>query len=172
MPAFFLIVNGGKELCSVVGRGRYDLWMGFVFISCALAGTNAMQTSALTSRAIDHEAVAKGGLRRWVLSEALVATVAGIPVSLLVGTLAFVFSGFDWPFALSVAASQLVGFVTSGLFGALMPFLTEKCLGRDAGVWAGPVAAATQDVIGCLSMIVASYSLLTWYGTSQAENDC
>jgi len=171
IPVFWAIASNRIGLCSVIGRRRYDLWMGFVFLSNALAGCNGLHTSSVTSGAVRQQVVrSKPDLGRWVVSETIAATFVGIVFGFLVGLVAFMMSDFDSLFALSISMAQIVGFATSGMFGALAPYIVEIGLGYDAQKWAGQVVAAIQDVVGSLAMVFLSYQLLSHFGTTSTDD--
>jgi Mg/Co/Ni transporter MgtE len=82
----------------------------------------------------------------------------------LLGTLAFVASGYNVAFGLTVMIAQFISILTAGCTGTFAPLIFTFLFERDSGKWGGPLETAVQDIVGSFAMVIISYHLLLWMG--------
>lgn len=87
----------------------------------------------------------------------------------LLGSLAYVASNWDIPFAATIMIAQFVSILTAGLTGTIAPLLFSFIFRRDAGKWGGPLETAIQDIVGSFAMVVMSYHLMQFLGTGSID---
>jgi cation transporter-like permease len=159
IPLFLLISGGSDSMCQQVGRKRYLLLLGFLPLTCAVAGNVGLQSRALTSQAIASNIVTATTYKAWFIREAIATAVLSLGVGAIVGGLAY-FASSDVAFSFVMLLAQTISTVTSGITGSLAPIVSGYVLKGGSGKWVAPVVAATQDVVGCVTMMVVSYRVL------------
>ena len=82
----------------------------------------------------------------------------------MLGSIAYVASGFDLAFGTTICISQLLSVVTAGLTGTVAPLLFSFIFKRDSGKWGGPLETAIQDIVGSFAMVIVSYHILKFLG--------
>jgi len=90
-------------------------------------------------------------------------------MGLLLGSIAFVASGFDHAFGLTIMFAQFISIVTAGATGTFAPLLFSFIFQRDSGKWGGPLETAIQDIVGSFAMVIISYHLLTLLGPGPVD---
>jgi len=163
-PVLFMISGGSDDLCHLIGRRRYHLLIGFLPLTSAISGNVGLQASTLTPRAISHAHVHSHAFRRWVTMEVGAALYLGFGMGVLLGSIAFIASEYDFAFGVTILVAQILSIVTAGLTGTLAPIMFSFVFQRDSGKWGGPLETAIQDVVGSFAMIVVSYHILKLLG--------
>jgi cation transporter-like permease len=169
IPVLLMVSGGSDRLCSVIGRKKYQLMMGFLPLSCAISGNCGLQASTLTIRAITYDHVTLDNYASWLRAEVGAALVLGLNMGFVLGTCAFFMSGLDIVFALAIFMAHLVSAVASGLTGTLAPLVFTFIFRRDSGKWCGPLETAIQDIVGSFAMVVMSYQLLVLFGPRELD---
>ena len=164
MPVLLMISGGADALCDLVGRRRYQLLLSFIPLTSAISGNVGLQASTLTTRAISHSHVTEHDFFTWFLMEIGAAGYLGLGMGFLLGVIAYVASGMDIAFALTILIAQCLSIVTAGCTGTIAPLLFSFIFKRDSGKWGGPLETAVQDIVGSFAMVVLSYHLLSWLG--------
>jgi Mg/Co/Ni transporter MgtE len=164
VPVLLIVTGGSGRLCSLVGKRRYELMMGFLPLSSAISGNVVLQSSMLTTRAISHEHVTLQSFPQWLTHEIGAAFFIGLGMGSVLGVVACVASGGDFAFGFTMMLAQLVSVVTAGCTGAVSPLLFSLIFRRDAEKWVAPLGTALQDVVGSFSMVILSYWMLAIVG--------
>lgn len=164
LPVLFVITGGGDKLCHVIGRKKYNLLIGLIPLTSAISGNVGLQASTLTTRAISHAHVTRLTYFSWFMQEIGAALYLGCGMGLTLGSIAFVASGYDIPFATTIFVAQLISIITAGITGTLAPIIFTFIFRRDAGKWSGPLETAIQDIVGSFAMMVISYHFLLLFG--------
>lgn len=164
------MVSGGSDaLCQLVGKQRYHLLMGFLPLSSAISGNVGLQGSSLTTRAISHQHVTSTSYLSWLAVEMSAAMALGLGMGFVLGAIAYVTSGLDVGFGLTICISQFISIMTAGFTGTIAPLLFTFLFERDAGKWAGPLETAVQDIVGSFAMVVVSYHIMALLGTGEID---
>jgi cation transporter-like permease len=171
VPVLLMISGGSDALCSLIGRTKYQLLVGFLPLTSAISGNVGLQSSTLTTRAVSHHHVTTNDFMAWFRSEICAAFYLGISMGLILGTMAFFMSGMDFAFGLTIMIAQVSSIVTAGCTGTLAPLFFSFILGRDAGKWGGPMETAIQDIVGSFAMVIMSYYLLKVLGAHPVAPD-
>jgi len=164
IPVLLMISGGSDALCELVGRRRYQLLVSFIPLTSAISGNVGLQASTLTTRAISHEHVTEGNFMLWLGKEMGAACYLGVGMGCLLGFIAYMASGMDIAFGITILIAQFVSIVTAGCTGTLAPLLFSFIFKRDSGKWGGPLETAVQDIVGSFAMVVISYRILLWLG--------
>lgn len=164
LPVLLMISGGSDALCQLIGRSRYQLLIGFLPLSSAISGNVGLQASSLTTRAISHEQVTPSSYVTWLTHEIGAALCLAIGMGCVLGTMAFVASGLDYAFAVTIMIAQFLSVLTAGITGTFAPLLFSFVCNRDSGKWAGPIETAIQDIVGSFAMVVISYKILLFIG--------
>ena len=169
IPVLMMVSGGSDALCGLIGRSRYQLLIGFLPLTSAISGNVGLQASTLTTRAISHSHVTVKDYGLWLSTEIGAAMYLGLGMGTLLGTIAFVASGFDPSFGLTISVAQMLSIVTAGLTGTIAPLLFSFLFKRDSGKWSGPLETAIQDIVGSFAMVIMSYHLLVLLGTGPID---
>lgn len=164
IPVLMMVSGGSDALCGLLGRSRYQLLVGFLPLTSAISGNVGLQASTLTTRAISHSHVTIEDYWLWLTTEIAAAVYLGLGMGSIMGSLAFVASGFDWAFGITIGLAQLLSIVTAGLTGTIAPLLFSFLFQRDSGKWGGPLETAIQDIVGSFAMVIVSYHILRLLG--------
>lgn len=164
-----MISGGSEQLCGLIGRSKYQLLMAFLPLASAISGNVGLQASTLTTRAISHNHVTSLSYMPWFITEIGVAFCLALSMGTLLGTLALFASGRDFAFALTIFVAQTISIVTAGCTGTLAPLLFSFIFQRDSGKWGGPLETAVQDIVGSFAMVVISYKILQFIGSSPVD---
>jgi len=164
IPVLLMISGGSDALCQLLGRHRYQLLVGFIPLTSAISGNVGLQASTLTTRAISHEHVTPRSYMVWFAAEVGAAAYLGVGMGCVLGGIAFVASGFDWPFGVTIFVAQFISVVTAGVTGTFAPLLLSFIFRQDSGKWGGPLETAIQDIVGSFAMVIVSYHLLVLLG--------
>jgi Mg/Co/Ni transporter MgtE len=164
IPVLLMISGGSQSLCTLIGRSRYQLLVGFLPLTSAISGNVGLQASTLTTRAISHSHVTTQSFLPWLFSEIGAACYLATGMGVLLGSLAYFASGMDVAFGFTIMFAQFVSIITAGLTGTLAPLLFSFIFKRDSGKWGGPLETAIQDIVGSFAMVVLSYRILTLIG--------
>mmetsp|Transcript_34266 Transcript_34266/g.74345 ORF Transcript_34266/g.74345 Transcript_34266/m.74345 type:complete len:362 (-) Transcript_34266:289-1374(-) len=164
LPTLFIISGGSDQLCSLIGRRRYQLLVAFLPLTSAISGNVGLQASTLTTRAVSHLHVTKHSYCTWLLAEVGTAGYQGLGMGSVSGIFAYVASGRDFAFGITIFMAQFVSILTAGLTGTLAPLIFTFIFHRDSGQWGGPLETAIQDIVGSFAMVVLSYHVLHWLG--------
>jgi Mg/Co/Ni transporter MgtE len=92
-------------------------------------------------------------------------------MGLLLGGIAFVASGMDFPFGITILLAQFISIVTAGCTGTFAPLLFSFIFRRDSGKWGGPLETAIQDIVGSFAMVIVSYHILKLLGPGPVSPD-
>lgn len=169
IPVLLMISGGSNKLCSLVGRSRYQLLMGFLPVACAISGNVGLQASNLTTCSIAHGHVTIQNYKVWLLKEIGTAVYLGLGIGSFLGLLAFVMGGWNCSFSLAVMLAQFISVSVAGLTGTLAPLLVGFVSERDIGKWGLPLLTAIQDIVGSVAMVILSYKLLELIGPLHVE---
>jgi len=164
IPVLLMITGGSDALCQLIGRKRYHLLIGFLPLTSAISGNVGLQASTLTTRAISHSHVTSSEFMPWFWDEVGAAACLGVGMGVVLGSVAFVASGMDLSFALTIFVAQFISIVTAGVTGTFAPLLFSFFFHRDSGKWGGPLETAIQDIVGSFAMVVISYHILLLFG--------
>ena len=156
-------------MCSLLGRSKYQLFLGFVPLCTAISGNVGLQASVATRNAVMHGLVNhRESYRKWIIQEFGAACYLGLVLGTFIGIAAFLLSDHS-AFALTIALSQFVSILSGGLTGTLAPLLCTHKFKINAQKWEGPLVTATQDLIGAFTMFIISYKLLQFLGPFHAD---
>lgn len=164
IPVLFMVAGGSDRLCMLIGRRRYELLMAFLPLSSAISGNCGLQASTLTTRAISHDQVTVANFQDWLKTEVGAATFLAFGMGLVLGVCAYMISGFDIAFGITIFVAQFISLVTAGFTGTLAPLIFTFIFHRDSGKWGGPLETAIQDIVGSFAMVVVSYHILVLFG--------
>jgi Divalent cation transporter len=164
IPVLMMVPGGSDALCGLIGRSRYQLLIGFLPLSSAISGNVGLQASTLTTRAISHSQVTVTNYGLWLSTEIGAAVYLGLGMRAMLGSIAFVASGCDPAFGLTISVAQILSIVTAGLTGTIAPLLFSFIFKRDSGKWGGPLETAIQDIVGSFAMVIVSYHVLLLLG--------
>ncbi|CAB9504589.1 magnesium transporter [Seminavis robusta] len=164
IPVLMMVSGGSDALCGLIGRSRYQLLIGFLPLTSAISGNVGLQASTLTTRAISHSHITVKDFRLWLWTEVAAAIYLGTSMGAMLGSIAYVASGFDFAFGTTICISQLLSVVTAGLTGTVAPLLFSFLFKRDSGKWGGPLETAIQDIVGSFAMVIISYYILLVLG--------
>jgi Mg/Co/Ni transporter MgtE len=164
LPTLFIISGGSDQLCSLIGRRRYQLLVAFLPLTSAISGNVGLQASTLTTRAVSHLHVTKHSYCPWLLTEVGTAGYQGLGMGAVSGIFAYVASGQDFAFGITIFLAQFISILTAGFTGTLAPLIFTFLFQRDSGQWGGPLETAIQDIVGSFAMVVLSYHVLNWLG--------
>jgi Mg/Co/Ni transporter MgtE len=170
IPVLLMVAGGSNRLCSLTGKRRYELMMGFLPLSSAISGNACLQSSMLTTRAISHAHVTLQSFPQWLTHEIGAAVILGLGIGSMLGVVACVASGGDFAFGVAMMLAQLVSVVTAGCTGAVSPLLFSLIFRRDSDKWVAPLGTAIQDVVGSFSMVILSYWILVVLGPRQVDS--
>jgi cation transporter-like permease len=92
-------------------------------------------------------------------------------VGLMMGTIAFVASGLDAAFGITIFIAQMISILTAGITGTFAPLLFSFIFKRDSGKWGGPLETAIQDIVGSFAMVIISYHVLLLLGGNSVDPD-
>lgn len=171
IPVLLAITGGSDALCQLVGRKKYHLLIGMLPLTCAISGNVGLQASTLTTRAISHAHVTEKSYGTWLLKEIGTAIYLGFGMGLIMGSIACISSGYDFPFTVTIFSAQLISIITAGITGTLAPLIFSFIFHRDAGKWSGPLETAIQDIVGSFAMMIISYRILLMFGHRSVEPD-
>jgi Mg/Co/Ni transporter MgtE len=128
-----------------------------------------LQASTLATRAISHLHVTKQNYLSWLWIEIQVAGLLGLGMGIIVGGIAYQASGFDFAFGFTIFFANVISVLTAGLTGTIAPLLFTFIFHRDSGKWGGPIETAIQDIVGSFVMVILSYRVLLFLGTSDID---
>jgi Mg/Co/Ni transporter MgtE len=164
IPVLLMISGGSDALCTLIGRSKYQLLVGFLPLTSAISGNVGLQASTLTTRAISHSHVTAADFTKWLRQEIGAAAFLGLGMGILLGTIAYFASGSDAAFGITIFIAQILSIVTAGVTGTLAPLIFSFLFRRDSGKWGGPMETAIQDIVGGFAMVVVSYHILKYLG--------
>lgn len=164
LPVLFVITGRGESVCDLLGRKKFNLLIGLLPLTSAISGNVGLQASTLTTRAISHAHVTPITYFSWFQDEIGAALCLGCGMGFTLGSIAFVASGYDIPFAMTMFVAQLISIMTAGITGTLAPIIFTFIFRRDSGKWSGPLETAIQDIVGSVAMMVISYHFLIMFG--------
>lgn len=128
-----------------------------------------LQASTLTTRAISHRHVTKEDFSKWFLREVGAAAYLGFGMGVVIGSVAYIASDYDFGFGVTIFVAQQVSILTAGLTGTFAPLLFSFIFHRDSGKWGGPLETAVQDIVGSFAMVVLSYRILVFLGPGEVD---
>ena len=164
LPTLFIISGGSDQLCSLIGRRRYQLLVAFLPLTSAISGNVGLQASTLTTRAVSHLHVTKHSYCLWLMTEVGTAAYQGLGMGAVSGIFAYAASGHDYAFGLTIFLAQFISILTAGFTGTIAPLIFTFLFQRDSGQWGGPLETAIQDIVGSFAIIGLSYKILNWLG--------
>lgn len=135
IPVLLMVSGGSDRLCYLIGRTKYQLLIGFLPLSSAISGNVGLQSSTLTTRAISHGHVKVQNYSKWLAKEVGAATYLGLGMGALLGSIAYIASGFSFPFGLTVMTAQFISILTAGITGTFAPLIFTFIFERDSGKW-------------------------------------
>ena len=169
IPVLLMITGGSDALCELIGRSRYHLLLGFLPLTSAISGNVGLQASTLTTRAISHSHVTVDSYQPWFIRELGVSACLGFGMGTVLGTIAYVSSGYDLAFGVTIMIAQFVSVVAAGITGTLAPLVFTFVFKRDAGKWSGPLETAIQDIVGSFAIVVLSYHILVLLSSGEVD---
>jgi magnesium transporter len=156
-------------VCQLIGRRKYNLLIGLIPLTSAISGNVGLQASTLTTRAISHAHVTRLNYLSWLTNEVGSALYLGCAMGVTLGSIAFVASGYDISFAMTIFVAQVISIITAGITGTLAPLIFTFIFQRDSGKWSGPLETAVQDIVGSFAMMVISYHILLMFGNRNID---
>jgi cation transporter-like permease len=169
IPVLLMVSGGSDRLCWLIGRSKYQLLMGLLPLSSAISGNVGLQASTLTTRAVSHGHVTPNTYKTWLVKEIGAALFLGLGMGAFLGVIAYMMSGSNFAFGVTVMTAQFVSILTAGCTGTLAPLVFSFVFGRDAGKWGGPLVTAIQDIIGSFAMVIMSYKILEFFGPMDVD---
>lgn len=169
IPVLLMISGGSSQLCALIGRSKYQLLIAFLPLSSAISGNCGLQASTFATRAITHLHVTKQNYLSWLWTELKVAALLGVGMGVVVGGIAYQASGFDFAFGFTIFFANFISVLTAGLTGTTAPLLSTFIFHRDSGKWGGLIETALQDVVSSFVMVVLSYKVLLWFGSTDID---
>jgi hypothetical protein len=163
IPVLLMILGGSHRLGQILGPERYQLWMAFLPLTMALSGSCALQTSTLTTRAMESVTTTET-LWSWMHTELATAAVLGVCTGAAMGLVAFVMTDRDVTFAMTILIAQTTSTFIAGFTGTVVPIVLSNIHERDPGKWRGVLETAIQDVVASFVMVILSYNLLLAFG--------
>ena len=146
-------------LCGFVGRGRYQLILGFLPLICAISGNAALQSREVTIHAIVGNATS-GVSQDWFIKEIITSACHGIVMGIALGFVAFFVSGLDITFGITILVVQLFSMISAGLTGTMLPFLYMSRFKQETGQWSMLLVTTFQDIVGSFASVVLSYYII------------
>lgn len=167
IPVLLMINDGSTRINDLIGQRRYQLLMAFLPLSCAISGNCSLQGSSLTTRAISHRHVTKEIHVQWMIAEGKVASFLGLVLGIVMGLLAYIWSGMDFAFGMAIGIAQFFSVLSAGLTGTVAPLISCFIFHRDSGKWSGLLETVIQDLIGSFAMVILSFHVITWFGAEE-----
>ena len=167
IPVLLMINDGSTRISDLIGQRRYQLLMAFLPLSCAISGNCSLQGSSLTTRAISHRHVTKEIHMQWMIAEGKVASFLGLVLGIVMGLLAYIWSGMDFAFGMAIGIAQFFSVLSAGLTGTVAPLISCFIFHRDSGKWSGLLETVIQDLIGSFAMVILSFHVITWFGAEE-----
>mmetsp|Transcript_19503 Transcript_19503/g.29339 ORF Transcript_19503/g.29339 Transcript_19503/m.29339 type:complete len:835 (+) Transcript_19503:161-2665(+) len=169
IPVLLIISCGSDSLYLLIGEKKYQLLMGFLPLSNAIAGNCVLQAKDLATGAIHHRNSKKESAVIILTKELKATTLLGLGMGIALGVIAFVLSGFDLPFSLSICFAQFLSIVVGGLTGSCIPLLLHR---NDSSTWCIFFQTVIPDMVGSLAMVLLSYHFLIFSGCSEVGQSC
>ena len=165
-----MITGGSDALCGIVGRGRYQLILGFLPLVCAISGNAALQSREVAIRAITNgNPTSKINKRTWFIEETIATTCHGVVMGIAVGIVACVVSGWDIVFGVTMLLVQLCSTLSAGMTGTVVPLLCNCIMKREPGQWITLVVTAIQDIFGSFITIVLTYYTIAMFSAKDVD---
>jgi len=171
----WISMNNSEDLCVLVGRRKYMIFMAFLPLCCAISGNCGLQTSTLTTRGVNFNHVQRSNFSLWVLSELFTTFLLGIGIGLFITLFAFQASGHDFSFAASIGLAQTLSILLSAITGCISPIVLACFFSfgsnrkKDIAKWNGWLELILQDLIGAFCMMVLGVRFLHWFGVDDIE---
>ena len=163
-------MGGSDSLCGIVGRGRYQLILGFLPLICAISGTAAMQSREVTIQSIAGSNATSAIIPAWFVTEIATTARHSIVMGIALGFVAYIVSGLDIVFGITILVVQLASILCAALTGTIVPLLCNTSLiKQQAGQWSLLFVTAFQDIVGSLASIRLSYCIIVLLSAKKAE---
>ena len=162
MLVLMLLTGDNDNLCNHMGKHRYHLMLAFLPLLCSISGNSGLQSNALTTRSISHSHVSKSTFKSWLRAELGTSLILGIIMGFTLGLCAFQLSEKDTLFGMSIAFSQFISIIISGLTGSMSPLVASFFFPRNSSKWGGLLETAIQDVVGCSATIAIFHCNFVW----------
>lgn len=169
IPVLLIISCGSDALYLLIGKKKYQLLMGFLPLSSAIAGNCVLQAKDLATGAIHHRHSKKESAVLILTKELKATTLLGLGMGIALGVIAFVLSGFDLPFSLSICFAQFLSIVVGGLMGSCIPLLLHR---NHSSAWNIFFQTVIPDMVGSIAMVLLSYHFLIFSGCSEVGKSC
>eukprot|EP00547_Thalassionema_nitzschioides_P000741 CAMPEP_0194215074 /NCGR_PEP_ID=MMETSP0156-20130528/16597_1 /TAXON_ID=33649 /ORGANISM="Thalassionema nitzschioides, Strain L26-B" /LENGTH=799 /DNA_ID=CAMNT_0038943495 /DNA_START=73 /DNA_END=2469 /DNA_ORIENTATION=+ len=132
IPVLLIISRGSEALYLLIGQKRYQLLMGFLPLSSAIASNCVQQARTFAAGSVRFSQSSKESSTKIIMKELKAAALLGLGMGIILGISAFAMSGFDLPFGLSIFLAQFLSILVAGLTGCLVPLLLH-C--NDTSTW-------------------------------------
>lgn len=120
-------------------------------IAASMGGNAGTQTLTVVVRALAMKELTRANAMRVVSKEILVGVFNGILFAVLMGLIAWVWSG-DWAVGLVMASAMIVTLVVAGLAGTSIPLALART-GVDPAVASGVFLTTVTDVVAFLAFL-------------------
>ena len=169
IPVLLMIVGGSNRLCSVIGREKLQILIGFFPMCSAISGNMGLQTSDLTTRAISEGHLTRDMYWRWVSKEVGASLLLGLGVGICISFVSMYLTSFDFAFGFSIMLVQFLSIVIGALNGSLAPIMFGIIFKADYGKWTNQLATAIQDVLVSFLMMILSYNILLLFSSQGVD---
>lgn len=159
IPVFLMIMGGSTSLCNAVGRGRYQLILSFLPLICAISGNAALQSRDVAMLTVECNST-PGESQKWFTKEITKSACHGIVVGIALGFVAYIASGMDIIFGVTILLVQLSSILSASLTGTLLPLLCWSIFKHETKEWSALFLTACQDVFGTFASIVLSHYII------------
>jgi magnesium transporter len=126
-------------------------------IVASMGGNAGTQTLTVVVRAIAMKELTRSNAARVLTKEVLVGLFNGVLFAVLIGVIAWIWSG-DIAIGLVIAAAMIITLVIAGLAGAAIPF-GLSVTGIDPAIASGVFLTTVTDVVAFLTFL----GLATWF---------
>ncbi|MCX7739287.1 MAG: magnesium transporter [Hydrogenothermaceae bacterium] len=130
----------------------------FIPMVAALSGNISSQTAIITARGLSTGKLSENVIDyvSSVLKEVKVAMIVGFFISLIVGSLSFLWMG-NHLLGVIVGVSMFFSITVAAITGSLIPYITFK-LNKDPTLATGPITLTMNDIIGIFIYLgIATY---------------
>lgn len=158
LPAF-VFSSGEDQLIARLDKDKAKVFIGFIAIVSAISGNVGLQSSSINTRAISHRLVNTSNWKKSYCKEISVAFLLGFALLMISGGVAC-FWAKSVRVGICIGIAQMISIVFAGISGTASPLIFHMLLGRDPGMWAGPLETAVQDIVGAVSLFYFSLFML------------
>ena len=175
LPAVLVLVTS-KSICQMIGKDDYKVWVGFLFVSCALSGNNGLfvsqvrtvptgtiRASPLSSSSSLLPSDRNHSFLQHLSTELLTTAYLAAVIGFVVAAIVFCVTSFSAPLALAIAFGQSTSMLVSAFIGVFLPCVLERLHSGDSSRWSLQLVPTVQDLVTIASMAWVSLTLISWF---------